>query len=37
MPSVEYISLDDLIENKELTGRPQDLVDVTHLKQAKEK
>lgn len=33
--SVDYISLDDLIENKERAGRPQDLADVEHLRTAR--
>jgi hypothetical protein len=33
---VQYISLPDLIENKERTARPQDLVDAQHLRQAQE-
>lgn len=31
---VKYISLSDLIENKERTGRPHDLADVEYLRQA---
>lgn len=34
--SVEYISLDDLIENKERTARPHDLADAAHLRTARE-
>jgi len=33
---VDYISLDDLIENKERTARPHDLADVEHLRTARE-
>ena len=33
--SVDYISLDDLIENKERTGRPHDLADAEHLRTAR--
>jgi len=33
--SVNYISLDDLIENKERTGRPHDLADAEHLRTAR--
>lgn len=32
--AVEYISAHDLMENKERTGRPHDLADLEHLKQA---
>ena len=32
--SVEYISAHDLMENKERTGRPHDLADLEHLRQA---
>lgn len=32
--SVEYISAPDLMENKERTGRPHDLADLEHLRQA---
>jgi len=32
--SVDYISARDLIENKERTGRPHDLADAEHLRQA---
>ena len=32
--AVEYISARDLMENKERTGRPHDLADLEHLKQA---
>ena len=34
--SVNYISLDDLIENKERTARPHDLADAEHLRTARE-
>ncbi|MBV9215070.1 MAG: hypothetical protein JO053_02750 [Acidobacteria bacterium] len=34
--SLEYLSLDDLIENKERTARPQDLADAAHLRTARE-
>lgn len=34
--SVEYISANDLMENKERTGRPQDLADLAHLRQAQQ-
>lgn len=34
--AVEYISLDDLIENKERTARPHDLADAKHLRTASE-
>ena len=34
--SVEYISIDDLIENKERTGRPHDIADAEHLRTARE-
>ncbi|MFN0139965.1 MAG: hypothetical protein ACKVQW_07745 [Pyrinomonadaceae bacterium] len=33
--TVDYISLDDLIENKERTGRPHDLADAQHLRTAR--
>jgi hypothetical protein len=33
--SVEYISLDDLIENKERTGRPHEIADAEHLRTAR--
>lgn len=33
--SVNYISLDDLIENKERTARPHDLADAEHLRIAR--
>jgi len=32
--AVEYISAHDLMENKERTGRPHDLADLEHLRQA---
>jgi hypothetical protein len=32
--AVEYISATDLMENKKRTGRPHDLADLEHLKQA---
>ncbi|MFZ1700110.1 MAG: hypothetical protein WBO10_09645 [Pyrinomonadaceae bacterium] len=32
---LEYISLDDLIENKERTARPHDLADAEHLRTAR--
>jgi hypothetical protein len=32
--AVEYISAADLMENKERTGRPHDLADLEHLRQA---
>ena len=32
--SVDYISLDDLLENKEHTARPHDLADAEHLRTA---
>lgn len=35
--SVEYISAIDLIENKERTGRPHDLVDAENLRQSHRK
>ncbi len=35
--TVEYISLDDLIENKERTARPHDLADAAHLRTARTK
>ena len=35
--SVEYISLDDLLENKERTGRARDLEDAEHLRTARSK
>lgn len=34
--TINYISLDDLIENKERTARPHDLADVEHLRIARE-
>lgn len=34
--SVEYISLSDLIENKERTARPHDLADAQYLRQAQQ-
>ena len=34
--AVEYISAHDLMENKERTGRPQDLADLAHLRQAQQ-
>lgn len=34
--SVEYISIDDLIENKERTARPHDMADAEHLRMARE-
>ncbi len=34
--SVEYISLGDLIENKERTGRPHDIADAQYLRQAQQ-
>ncbi len=33
--SVDYISIDDLLENKERTGRPRDLEDAEHLRTAR--
>ncbi|MEQ1923818.1 MAG: hypothetical protein ABL952_15035 [Pyrinomonadaceae bacterium] len=33
--SVDYISIDDLIENKERTARPHDLADAEHLRTAR--
>jgi len=33
--SVEYISIDDLLENKERTGRARDLEDAAHLRAAR--
>ena len=33
--TVQYISLDDLIENKQRTGRPHDLADAEHLSTAR--
>ena len=35
--SVYYLSARDLIENKERTGRPHDLEDAEHLRQAQER
>lgn len=35
--SVDYISIDDLLENKERTGRPRDLEDAQHLRTARSK
>lgn len=35
--AVEYISASDLMENKERTGRPHDLADLEHLRQAQKK
>ena len=35
--SVEYISLADLIENKERTARPHDIADAEHLRTARAK
>ena len=32
---LEYISIDDLIENKERTARPHDLADAEHLRKAR--
>jgi hypothetical protein len=29
---INFISIEDLIKNKEATGRPQDLIDATHLR-----
>ena len=34
---VEYISAHDLMENKERTGRPHDLADLEHLRQAQKR
>lgn len=34
--NVDYISLDDLIENKERTARPHDLADAEYLRTARE-
>jgi len=34
--TINYISLDDLIENKERTARPHDLADAEHLRTARD-
>ncbi len=35
--SIEYISVSDLLENKERTGRPHDLADAEFLRQVQER